>query len=569
MTNQNPKIKIKFHEFIPNCDLKSYWIWQQLSKFYDLELSDNPDILIYSVWNSSYFVGEYLNSDIERYNIFKNNPNCIRIFYTPENVRPNFYECDIAISFDYSDNPKNIRLPYYMIRTLFDIPDINFNRLTSDFKQNYQYNKKTKFCCIVRSRNWGEERNIFIEKLSKYKKVDEGGKYSNNIGYYIGSTIIDKLNFIKDYKFVISFENSKYPGYTTEKIMEAMCVGSIPIYWGNPLINKEFNIDSFINVDNINNIDDVIERIIEIDNNDDLFYNIQHKSNLINDRIQDFQIVENQLSKLKELIDNLLIERNIIHLNKSKFISNYKFTSNLNNDFLFLCNWINSIQTNSEIYQHCLKNSQNIDFLLNHYNITKNRAFGELAFKYMWLVILNQLPNNSNLLEIGVYKGASISLMSLISNKLNKNFNIFAITPLTNVGDKYSEYDNIDYLYEIKKTYLDLDLDFNENNIINGLSTNENIKKITSKRKYNLIYIDGGHDYDTVINDINFSDSILSENGFIIMDDASVDLYFSNDFEGFKGHNDVAKAINDSDILKNKYKHLFACGHNRCWKKIN
>jgi hypothetical protein len=34
------------------------------------------------------------------------------------------------------------------------------------------------------------------------------------------------------------------------------------------------------------------------------------------------------------------------------------------------------------------------------------------------------------------------------------------------------------------------------------------------------------------------------------------------------GHEDVARAIDDSSILSTKYKHLFACGHNRIWKKI-
>ena len=56
------------------------------------------------------------------------------------------------------------------------------------------------------------------------------------------------MDFIKDYKFVISFENSSYPGYTTQKLIEPMLVNSSPIYWGNKSVGKDFNTKSFINV---------------------------------------------------------------------------------------------------------------------------------------------------------------------------------------------------------------------------------------------------------------------------------------------------------------------------------
>ena len=37
----------------------------------------------------------------------------------------------------------------------------------------------------------------------------------------------------------IAFENSSFPGYTTEKIFEPMLEGSIPIYWGNPRVDED------------------------------------------------------------------------------------------------------------------------------------------------------------------------------------------------------------------------------------------------------------------------------------------------------------------------------------------
>lgn len=73
--------------------------------------------------------------------------------------------------------------------------------------------------------------------------MNSGGRYLNNIG----GPIENKLEFQQKHKFVIAFENTSTPGYTTEKIVGAFAAGAVPIYWGNPEIIKEFNSGSFIN----------------------------------------------------------------------------------------------------------------------------------------------------------------------------------------------------------------------------------------------------------------------------------------------------------------------------------
>ena len=87
------------------------------------------------------------------------------------------------------------------------------------------------------SNPYSQKRIGFFKELSKYKKVDSGGKVLNNVG----GCVEDKLEFIKDYKFVISFENSAHPGYTTEKIVDPLAMNCIPIYWGNPYVARDFN----------------------------------------------------------------------------------------------------------------------------------------------------------------------------------------------------------------------------------------------------------------------------------------------------------------------------------------
>ncbi len=242
----------------------------------------------------------------------------------------------------------------------------------------------------------------------------------------------------------------------------------------------------------------------------------------------------------------------------------------LQKDFnMFVNNYVNTKEFNSFLYNRCYENSTNIDFLYNHFQKSGPYAYGELAFRYFWLIILNELKSNGKILEIGVYKGSTLSLFRLISNYLNSQFDIFGLTPLNETGDKYSTYHTSNYSEDIKNLHSLFHLSHESYTIFNGLSTNEELKEsIRNQHKFDLVYVDGGHDYDTVINDIEFTDQILEVNGFLITDDSSSGLDFPPDFIGFRGHSDVNLALNDNQTLKEKYIHLFACGHNRCWKKI-
>jgi hypothetical protein len=72
---------------------------------------------------------------------------------------------------------------------------------------------------------------------------------------------------------MICFENSDYDGYFTEKPMNAYLGDTIPIYWSNKESQKYFNEKSMVLLKEFNkdNIDKSIQRIIELDNNDDLY----------------------------------------------------------------------------------------------------------------------------------------------------------------------------------------------------------------------------------------------------------------------------------------------------------
>ena len=81
----------------------------------------------------------------------------------------------------------------------------------------------------------------------------------------------------KPYKFSIAFENAWYPGYTSEKIVTSMLAGTIPIYWGNPDISREFNSASFINCHDFPTLDDAAAYVQKVDEDDNLWCEIMSR----------------------------------------------------------------------------------------------------------------------------------------------------------------------------------------------------------------------------------------------------------------------------------------------------
>jgi hypothetical protein len=202
--------------------------------------------------------------------------NCVKIYFPGENKDIDMRVCHWAFGERYEEEVNN---PHYM-----RLP--NYARLgagTDLIKQKYQpqkiLNSKTKFCAFVYKNSGVEFRNEFFRALSKYKRVDSPGEALNNMPsidppgtraeFY--TSYNTKINFLKAYKFTIAFANACLPGNTSEKIYHAMLANSIPIYWGNPLVHRDFNSKSFINVHEYPSPKDALKRVIEVDRDDNLY----------------------------------------------------------------------------------------------------------------------------------------------------------------------------------------------------------------------------------------------------------------------------------------------------------
>lgn len=241
------KIKINFTDFWGGFDPWDNFITNTLKEQYEVLIVPEPDFLFYSCFGMRHMTYD-----------------CVRIFYTGENLHPDFNLCDYAIGFQNGSwGDRYLRYPLYQLVA----PELEMARMKHTFEFTEALLHR-KFCNFIYSNGSADpSRNMFFYLLSQYKKVDSGGGVLNNLGYRVEH----KLTFQQQYKFSIAFENASAPGYTTEKIVQAFAAGTIPIYWGNPDIGQEFNTRSFVNCHDYESFEDVVRAVQEIDENDDKY----------------------------------------------------------------------------------------------------------------------------------------------------------------------------------------------------------------------------------------------------------------------------------------------------------
>lgn len=189
----------------------------------------------------------------------------VRIFISGENVSPNFAISDYAMTFDKLEFADR-----YTWLPLIKIYRESYAALNSPRPEVDQIiAQKTDFCAYVMSNttNSADERSQIFDLLSKYKKVNSGGRWRNNVG----GPVPDKMAFQSKHKFVIAFENCSHPGYLTEKFADAAASNAVPIYWGDPDIALLFNAKAFVNCHDFQNFEEVVNKVKEIDSDDALY----------------------------------------------------------------------------------------------------------------------------------------------------------------------------------------------------------------------------------------------------------------------------------------------------------
>ncbi len=248
-----------------------------LSEQYTFELDqENPDYLLFSFYGLKHRDKKY--------------EKAIKIAVYEEGFIPSFNEEDYTFGVAHIFYLDRYFRKATLLAYLGDLKNRDFRKVR---KEVLRGKKREKFCAAAFGHEVNEDhfREKFALELSKYKKVDMGGEINNTVGY----NVTNPIEFFSSYKFSMAFEKNSGDGYATGHIINSLLAGTIPIYYGDYLIDEYINPDTYILVRNDIDLMEKIDFIKEVDKNDTLYREFFSKDVLI-----DEDVVEKRKKEEKE-----------------------------------------------------------------------------------------------------------------------------------------------------------------------------------------------------------------------------------------------------------------------------
>lgn len=267
-----------------------------LKKHYEVEIVEqNADFVFCSMYNPVEYIKE----------------KGIRIMCIGEQYTPNWNLVDYAIGYDYMTyEDRFIRMPNFDDLNSITIAKDKQNHITDNILES-----KSKFCMFMYSNSYDStNRKEFFKKFNEYKFVEAAGKVCRNVDIKIPYD--KKLDYQKEFKFTLAIENHSFPGYHTEKLIDAFSANTIPIYYGDPKVLDDINPKAFINA-NGKTIEEVLEEVKILDNDDAKYLNML-KQPVYND----INYIDNKIQELEDFLVNIIergpsdIRRSISHAAK-------------------------------------------------------------------------------------------------------------------------------------------------------------------------------------------------------------------------------------------------------------
>lgn len=230
--------------------------------------------------------------------------------------------------------------------------------------------------------------------------------------------------------------------------------------------------------------------------------------------------------------------------------------------------WLRSLTDPTGYYLDCVRLFHSKDFpssLKQHrsYFVANQRGFGEDAFHVMWWMLFREM-RPLRFLEIGVYRGQSLSLASVLQQQLGIDGTVTGISPFLSSGDAVSSYrDDVDYLADTRANFAHFSLP--EPELVRAFSTDEAAAERVRREMWDAIYIDGNHDYDVAKADWTLCASSVRPGGVIVLDDSALGTDYHPPAFATAGHPGPSKLASEMDSAV--FREILRVGHNRVFQK--
>lgn len=237
-------------------------------------------------------------------------------------------------------------------------------------------------------------------------------------------------------------------------------------------------------------------------------------------------------------------------------------------EFSALEDWGRSLSDPTSYYLDCVRYFHGPHFpeeLKQHrgYFVKDQRGFGEDAFHVMWWMLFRKM-RPKHFLEIGVYRGQTISLAGLLQRMMKIDGSVAGISPFSSAGDSVSRYQTrVDYLQDTQSNFRTFALPAPD--LLRAYSTDQIAIKRINQVKWDAIYIDGNHDYEIAKADWSACSASINTGGLIILDDSALATAYRPPRFATAGHPGPSKLATEID--RAEFCEILQVGHNRVFQR--
>jgi hypothetical protein len=232
-----------------------------------------------------------------------------------------------------------------------------------------------------------------------------------------------------------------------------------------------------------------------------------------------------------------------------------------------LADWPNSLQDPTGFYLDAHRYFHLLlpPSLREHRNYFRqnSRGFGEDAFHVLWFLLFRRFKPVS-FLEIGVYRGQTLSLALMLQDQFEIAGEIAGISPFNPAGDSVSRYrTDIDYEQDTRVNCAQFTRRIPT--LLHAYSTDESAKSLIASRAWDCCYVDGNHDYEIARADWNLCAANVKTGGIIVLDDSGLGTSFTPPAFASKGHPGPSRVAEEID--RTAFDEVLRVGHNRVFQK--
>lgn len=229
--------------------------------------------------------------------------------------------------------------------------------------------------------------------------------------------------------------------------------------------------------------------------------------------------------------------------------------------------WPQSLSAPTEFYFRCCHYFDRTlpeEFRQHREYFAQNgRGFGEDAFHILWFILFREFRPKS-FLEIGVFRGQSLSLAALLARDFKLDCFVQGVSPFSPAGDAVSKYRwDVDYYNDTLQNFAHFNLP--APSLLKAYSTDREATILIGSRTWDFIYIDGCHDYEIAKSDWELCAKNLSPDGLIVLDDASLDTDYRPPAFASAGHPGPSRLA--KEISRPPFTEILRVGHNRVFQK--